>query len=345
MMKRGWACVWAVCALACGLSPWAQADGVRGAEAVDFVEITPETARAIEQGLRYLASSQQDDGSWGSSGYGRHAGITALCCMAFMAEGHLPGRGPYGDVVSRGLDFVLDHSSASGLIAADTSHGPMYGHGFATLFLGEVYGMTGDERCREALLKAVRLIVDAQNDEGGWRYQPTSLDADISVTICQIMALRSARNAGVIVPTDTMDRAIEYVRGCQNAGDGGFSYMLGGGGSAFPRSAAGVAALYYAGVYEGENIERGLGYLTRFANNMGNAGGHFHYGHYYAVQAMYQAGGESWATWYPAIRDYLLNDQNSNGGWGSPAAGDAYGTAMSLLILEMPNRLLPIYQR
>ena len=100
----------------------------------------------------------------------------------------------------------------SGLIAADNSHGPMYGHGFATLFLGEVYGMTGDDDVKEKLQKAVRLIQNTQNKEGGWRYQPVPYDADISVTITEIMALRAARDAGIKVEKEVVDKAIGYVR-------------------------------------------------------------------------------------------------------------------------------------
>ena len=323
----------------------AVAESLRGDEHIDFVEITPQTREAIERGLRYLADSQQEDGSFGGQRYERHVGITGLACMAFMADGHVPGRGEYGSEVERGLNFILQSASESGLIAADTSHGPMYGHGFATLFLGEIYGMTNDSRVREVLLKAVRLIVNTQNHEGGWRYQPVPYDADISVTICQIMALRSARNAGLSVPKDTIDRAIAYVRQCQNPADGGFRYMLSGGSTAFPRSGAGVASLFYAGVYEGDAITKGLDYLIRSGLPVGpNTGGHFYYGHYYAAQAMFLAGGEYWAKWYPDIRDKLLETQVPDGSWTS-SHGGPYGTAMSLLILQIPNRLLPIFQR
>ncbi len=158
-----------------------------------FTEITPELRQAVDKGLASLAKLQAEDGSYGGERYGKHVGITALACLAFMADGNLPDRGKYSENVKRGLDFVLDSATPSGLIAHDTSHGPMYGHGFAALFLGEVYGQTGDPRIREVLLKAVRLIVNTQNDEGGWRYHPVPVDADISVTICQIMALRSAQ--------------------------------------------------------------------------------------------------------------------------------------------------------
>ena len=316
-------------------------------------EMTPELRAAVTRGLRGLKDMQQDDGSFGSQRFDANAGITALACLAFMADGNVPGRGEHARAVERGLEFILNVTNETGLIAADTSHGPMYGHGFATLFLGEVYGMTaggGDtaqsRRVHDALVRACRLIVQTQNDEGGWRYNPVPHDADISVTICQIMALRSARNAGIEVPKDTIDRAVDYVRESQNP-DGGFRYQLNRGPSAWPRSAAGVASLYYAGVYEDEALDRGLDYLMRTAlpGKARVPQTHYFYGHYYAVQAMYLAGGEFWATWWPAVRDELISRQRDDGGWDDPANGSAYGTASALIILQMPKRYLPIFQK
>ena len=311
-----------------------------------FVEITSELNAAIGHGLAYLASVQSEDGSFGASRYGRHVGITALACLSFMADGHLPERGVYGPNIERGLGFILRHAQETGLIAADTSHGPMYGHGFAVLFLAEIYGQTHDRRCREALVKGVRLIINTQNPEGGWRYHPRPIEADISVTICQVMALRAARNAGMSIPKSTIERAIAYVRRCQNPADGGFRYMVSSGPSAFPRTAAGVASLYYAGVYEDEALNKGLDYLMKQRQRaMSNRTvGHYYYGHYYAVQAMHLAGGRYWAQWFPAIRAELLTRQEAAGNWSSPH-GDAYATAMSLLVLQLPKRLLPIFQR
>ena len=185
--------------------------------------------------------------------------------MAFIGSGSTPGRGPYGKQVDRCVDYILSHTEESGFInvASASSHGPMYGHGFATMFLAECYGMTQRADIREKLSRAVELIVNTQNNEGGWRDQPVrEQSADISVTVCQVMALRAARNAGLHVPNDTIDRSIAYIKKSQND-DGGFMYMLSGGGpSAFPRSAAAVVALYSAGIYEGPEIEKGLDYLT-----------------------------------------------------------------------------------
>jgi len=201
----------------------------------------------------------------------------------------------------------------------------------------------GAPETREALRRAVRLIVNTQNDEGGWRYQPVRHDADISVTVCQVMALRAARNTGVYVDKRVIDRAIEYIKASQNP-DGGFRYMLDSGGSAFARSAAGVAALQYAGIYGGEEIARALQYLERFTPPREESVGHYFYGHYYAAQAMYLAGDAHWSQWWPAIRDELLQKQSPEGFWRGQA-GQEYGTAMALIILQVPNRLLPIFQK
>ncbi|MDX9912840.1 MAG: terpene cyclase/mutase family protein [Phycisphaerales bacterium] len=305
------------------------------------------------RGMAWLVSQQETDGSWSAGRYGKNVAITALASLALMSDGNLPGRGEYGQAVERGLDFVLTNCAENGLIASDAANGPMYGHGFATLFLGEVYGMTaggGDTaraaRLHEALVKAVRLIEQTQNDEGGWRYNPVPYDADVSVTICQVMALRAARNAGIEVSKEVIDRAVDYVRRCQNP-DGGFKYQLDTGTSAWPRSAAGVASLYYAGIYEDDAIDRGLDYLIN--NAMPGQGAtsraHYHYGHYYAVQTMYLAGGRYWARWWPEIRDELVQTQVDDGRWEDRAVGDVYATAMSLIILQMPKRYLPIFQK
>ena len=270
--------------------------------------------------------------------------------MAFLASGSTPGRGPYGSEVARVTDFLLKHTSDSGFIHVPAArlHGPMYGHGFAALFLAEVYGMWQHDALRDKLAKAIELIIRTQNDEGGWRYQPVRADADLSVTICQVMALRAARNAGIHVPSETVDLCIDYVRRSQNP-DGGFRYMLGGGASsAFPRSAAGVVALYSAGVYEGPEVELGLAYLDTlevgYALGAGRFTNHFFYGHYYGVQAMWQAGGKRWQRWYPAIRDTLLEAQRPDGSWGD-SNGSEYATAMACIILQMPNNVVPIFQR
>ncbi len=311
--------------------------------------MTPETPEAIDKGLRWLAARQNADGSFGSGAYAGNIAVTSLAGLAFMTSGHMPGIGPYGEVVDKALAYVLDNTNTSGFIESrqSTTHGPMYSHGFGCLFLAEAYGMTERPEIREKLKKAVLLIVTSQNREGGWRYHPGSPDADLSVTVCQMMALRAARNAGISVPKEIVDRCTAYVRRSQNA-DGGFMYMAHGGSSAPPRSAAGVVALYSAGIYEGKEIEKGLEYLMQNALPSGRSSrrqSHYFYGHYYAVQAMWQGGDEYWSKWYPAIRDELLHGQSAAGFWDDSSVCNEYGTAMAVIILQTPNTSLPIFQR
>jgi hypothetical protein len=309
--------------------------------------VTAEADASIKRGLDYLASRQNQEGSFGGSGYSRNIAVCGLAGLSFLSQGSTPGRGPYGAEIRRCVEYTLSHAQPSGFItvAQSSSHGPMYEHGFATLFLAEVYGMSEKDELHDKLVRAVQLIVNTQNDEGGWRYLPVKDDADISVTICQVMALRAAKNAGIAVPSATIDRCVDYVKRCQN-GDGGFRYTLSAGESAFPRSAAGIVALFNAGIYQGKEIDQGLDYLTDFAPGKGyrNREGHYFYGHYYAAQAMWQAGGDHWESWYPAIREELLASQEKNGSWMDSICPE-YGTAMATIVLQMPNNALPIFQR
>lgn len=309
--------------------------------------MTDEVDKAIDAGLAWLAAQQNADGSFGSGAYRGNVAVTSLAGIAFMAHGSSPGRGPYGAQIDRALAFVMDCTGPSGFISVPGAgtHGPMYSHGFGALFLAEAYGMARRPELREKLERATRLIIDTQNGEGGWRYQPVRADADLSVTICQINALRAARNAGIYVPKETVEACLRYVKQSQNP-DGGFKYMLTGGASAFPRSAAGVVALYSAAVYDSNEVDAGIDYLKRFLPEIkfGPRYSHYFYGHYYAAQALWIRGGEDWLQWYPAIRDELVSKKTKQGYWPD-SIGNEYGTAMALIILQMPNNTLPIFQR
>nr|AIA11395.1 Prenyltransferase-like protein [uncultured bacterium] len=331
--------------------------------AAEYVNhITVDAQRAIDRGLAFLANSQNRDGSFGDSpAFRGNLAVTSLAGLALMAAGHMPGRGTYGDSVKRALQFVLskEQKTPPGFLAnmdAQYKQGPMYSHGFASLFLTEAFGMVSDraflERLKATIERSVRLMVNTQNSEGGWRYEPMKVHADSSVTICQIMALRSARNVGFFVPKEAADRCVKYVRSCQTA-DGGFSYFSGQGGSAFPRSAAGVVALYCAGVYSGPEVERGLRYLMKFKPGQAVGRGgflpdqHYYYGQYYAAQAMWTAGPKFFNEWYPAVRDELLrlNRGRADGVWTDPTVCSHYATAMAAIILQIPNNYLPILQK
>ena len=174
--------------------------------------------------------------------------MTAFVGRAMMASGSKPGEGPYGERLSKSLAYLLGRVQESGLISSKDADepAPMYGHAFALMFLAECQKAAPKDEIKEKIERAVKLIVKSQNKEGGWRYLPKPGDADLSVTVTQLMALAAARDAGVDVPKETIDRAIDYVKKSQN-NDGGFRYLLQGGTSGFARSAAAMTAPDRAG--------------------------------------------------------------------------------------------------
>lgn len=314
-------------------------------ESGGFREITEQQVRAVEKGLKYLADTQNRDGSWDSGQYRMNPAVTALACLAFMGNGNVPDGGKYAKEVERGQLFIIKCQDEKGLIQGFRVGNPMYGHGYATLFLAEIFGMTGSKMVKPHLRKAVDLIIASQKKDGGWRYTPDPRGgSDISVTVVQLMALRAARNTGISIDYKVIKDAVDYIlkSACS---DGGFSYTLQNKRSGFARTAAGVTSLYVAGKYKGGEIEEGLKYLLARKNDNGYLHWYY-YGNYYAAHAMFQAGGDYWKEWFPWIRDELLSKQQADGSWmRHSSAGPVFATAMAVMVLEIPYRYLPIFQR
>ena len=362
------------CALLLGVcgAPSAQAQG-RDERQVrrKAIELDARTQGSIKRALDYLSRHQDAKSGAYVDGIGRkvnhqymhedgkHVGVTALAGMAFLSYGSTPGRGPYGQNVSRCVDFVRSCVNPQGFITNEGSR--MYSHAFATLFLAEVYGMAPAEGVRESLRKAAQQIVNSQNEQGGWRYLPGAKDSDISITVCQVQALRAANNVGIHVPKGAIQHAIDYVKRSYIAKatnfrqqPGGFwyqvyeNYPLRPSRTSFALTAAGVTALYGAGEYQGPEIQGGLRYLFDPTNRPPRSGMDnsfdFYYGHYYAMQAFFQAGEPYWSQWYPSVRDEILSKQNADGSW-EDAVGPKYATAMACVILQIPSRYLPIFER
>ena len=336
----------ALCLLPCVLGMAVRADvpaseSTMGGTGPMKDEITPELRDHVNKGLKWLAQSQGEDGNLCGGNSTSAGGITSLGGLAFLASGSTPDQGPYGKNVSRALEYVMANCQESGMASQE-----MYGHGFATLFMAEAYGMSPRPDVKEKLQAAVRLILQSQNPQGGWRYQPVPVDADTSVTVAEVMALRAARNAGIKVPKAVIDKAVDYVKKSQEP-DGGFRYMQNFPGSAFPRSAGGVAVLYYSGIYQGNEINNGIKYLLQHLPGKGEnvAGGHYFYGNYYGTQANFMAGGDAWKKWWPAVRDSVIKKQQADGSWAGDETSPQYATSMALIILQIPNRYLPILQK
>ena len=306
---------------------------------VRTADLSPAAERAIDAGLRWLAGQQNADGSWGLR---YHEASTAVALMAFMLKGHFPETGPYGEAMDKGVAFLIERARRGGGYMGIN----MYEHGLATLALSEVWGMSERNEIRDTLKRAVEVILRAQSPKGGWRYEPRPRDADISVTVMQIVALASAREAGIHVPSQTIDKALRYVKGLQVRGSGGFGYT-GPSHPEFARSAAGVMALLMCGERDSREVLMGLEYLRQLPPGKFTAAKFYYYGHYYAIQAMYQAGESYYQQWYPNISDAMLARQREDGSWdgGEGGSGPAFSTSMAILVLGVPYRFLPIYQR
>jgi len=297
------------------------------------------TQEAIDRGLAYLAARQNDDGSFGAGGHGSNVGVVSLAGMAFLWSGSVPGERKHGKACDGCLRYVLAQTQPDGAIAArgDASHGMMYGHALVTSFLAEVYRRSKTEAALTKLKPAVQLIVQSQNEAGSWRYFPGMTEGDVSVTACQILALRDARRAGLEVPDATLRKATEFVRKCQNP-DGGFRYMLKDGPSGFARSAAAVGALAGASNDSPDVIAKGRRYLATFLpQGKLPREAWFSYGHYYAGRALWGADDAQWRPWHKAICQELLAAQTNDGAWLDEAMGPEYATALACLTLRFPQ--------
>ena len=306
----------------------------------DKVKMDKETKKAVDRALKFLANKQDSDGSWGNTA------ITGFVLLAFMANGHVPNQGDYGKVVQKGVAHLLATAREDGYLVGPRG-GNMYCHGMAALALTQVYGMTGDEEVKKVTKKAIDLIVKTQNNEGGWRYDPSPTGADISVTIMQVMALRGAKDSGLQVPDKVMKDSLNYINRCRDPRSGGYRYQPYSSGPGFARTAAGVCVLQLCGEYEADDIKKAVEYMERARDDRG----HYWYGHYYAAHALNQVGGEVWENYYKKMRDMLLAPgyQRASGEWydsrREAAYGPSYQTAIAVLILSVPTHYLPIYQK
>jgi hypothetical protein len=313
----------------------------------DALELTEAADRAMERGLQQLISTQNPDGSWSNPDGGYKMAGTSLGLMAFMVKGHFPGFGRHGAALDRAKEFLLKHDRESPTGYA----GAMYEHGLYTLALSELWGMTANKednkKIQIALERAVQVILRAQSPLGGWRYHARpDAGQDTSVTAMVFVSLASARQAGVLVPTETIDRVVGYLRDqVWNEKSGGFGYQ-GNTGSTLACTAGGAYAAQLCGMRETEWVQASIRYLENSPKIFNQEEiGYYFYTHYYAIQAMVQAGEEHYTKWYPQIRDALISIQQPDGSWVEGKSKNyPHATPMAIIILGTPHRYIPIYQ-
>jgi squalene cyclase len=323
-------------------------------EVKDTVVVDVDTEKLIRGALKYLATQQSPNGSWASRGGEHPVAMTGYTIMTFLASGQLPGEGEYGKSVTNGVNYLLGCVREDGYITSEglktgRKSSNMYDHGIASIALGEVYGQTQDPKIKEKLELSVKLIVSAQNREGGWRYGPHPGDADISVTVLQVVALRAAKNAGLAVPQKTIDSAITYVKSCYDQRSGGFTYQPRNNQPGFARTAAATYSLQVCGLYDDDLVKAGSKYLLKEGRPEGEW---YTYGNFYAAPAQYMVGGKTWSDWYARIKRELVPKAKREGEltfWepmdNNRDLGPLYSTAVYTNILSMPYHYVPLYQR
>ncbi len=313
---------------------------------------SPALKKGIERGLKWVAKKQSRLGHWTAGNY--PTAMTALAATALTCSGSTTTQGPYAKNIRNAVDYLLTKSRQNGLIGdplRDSRY--IYGHGFSMLFLSQVLGEEEDMERRQELIevlsKAVKFSVDAQTPKGGWGYVSAKDGNDFdegSTTITQVQGLRGCRNAGITVPKEAIEKAKKYIYACKND-DGGISYSLKNQGSTRPAiTAAALAALYNAGDYDTKHVPEMWKYTKGKLHTIDgkNTFGHWHYTYLYYSQVVYRQGKKEWEPFRDRLYEQILKDQKSGGFWQGNI-GEIYVTACSLIMLQLDNAYLPIYQR
>lgn len=316
-------------------------------------EVVPRDVREMyDRGLQYLVKSQSDEGDWKSGGGEQGPGVTGMALMTFLASGEDPNFGLYSNQVRKALRSMIRGQDASTGFFGQS----MYHHGFATLGLAEAYGVVDDRNLwpageqggrtiGAALELAVRAAITSQkkNSFGGWRYSPDANDADTSVSGAVLVGLLAARNAGIDVPDEAIDRAISYYQS-MTSDSGQVAYSGGMGGFDESLARISIASLVYS-VSRRKDVPQHkttLAYLTGRLEQPANS--YQEYTRYYEAQALFQGDVKAWERWNKLLVRQLKQQQQPDGSFRGDFGQDV-STALSLLALALNYRFLPIYER
>ncbi len=245
------------------------------------------------------------------------------------------------------------------ITAQDASTGimghSMYHHGFATLALAEAYGVVdernlwpdkkGPRSIGKALELAVRAAITSQkkNPLGAWRYSPEATDADTSVSGAVLVGLLAARNAGIEVPDESIDKAITYYAKMTSAsGEVAYTGGMGGFGESLARSSIATLVYSVARRKDLKEYKATLDYLKQRLEQTQQ--GWPEYSRYYQAQALFQGDLAAWEKWNKLLIRTLKQAQLPDGSFRGQQ-GPSTSTSLSLLALAVNYRFLPIYER
>jgi len=277
--------------------------------------------------------------------------MTGLALLAFLASGHTHLDGAYREQVRLGLQYLMRAQGADGsLFGRASSFARMYCHAMATLALSEAYGMTGDQRLRGTVRRAVGFTVAAQDPTaGGFRYKPRD-PGDTSQCGWQLMALKSAELAGIAIPMRTRNGMIRYLRTVASGRHSGLASYRPKEQVSRPMTAEALVCWQFLGMSrEHPAADEAGDYLL--GELPGQSQKNLYYW-YYATLGMYQLQGTHWQRWNEALQTTLLRSQQKEGSlagswdadtvWGG-YGGRVYSTSLATLCLEVYYRFLPLY--
>jgi hypothetical protein len=357
--------------------------GLRGGNLGDIAARQGGNAKseqAVAMGLVWLRKHQLKDGRWALDRYHTNAAgcdcrlpiesgaqqndtaATALALLPMLGAGHTHKRETtFKKTVWSGLQYLLARQDSRGDFG-----GTMYGHGLAAIAMCEAYAMTKDPMLKSSAQRAIKFIEYAQNPAtGGWRYYART-DGDTSVVGWQVMALRSAQMADLVVSPKSLELAGKWLDACQvkqpRPGNPGKKFTLY---QYIPKehmspalAAAGLLNRQYLGWgRKHPDLLDGADYLlTMLPPERATTPQSLQlYYWYYASQVMHHMGGDHWQKWNSRMRDLLINTQEKEGhkaGSWSPLLADhgreggrLYATSMAVLTLEVYYRHLPLYRR
>ncbi|MEQ8791817.1 MAG: prenyltransferase/squalene oxidase repeat-containing protein [Pirellulaceae bacterium] len=316
------------------------------------------TEAAVARALRWLASQQNDDGGWSLRGGGASdEAATSLALLPFLGAGQTHLNGVYKDHVAGGLRWLVDHQRENGDLRyrlQSGNHG-MYAHGQGTIVLCEAFAMEGDEKLRVPAQKAVDFIVAAQHQGGGWRYQPGQ-PGDTSVLGWQLMALQSARVAGLTTPESTFALADQFLDSVQakkyRRAANGYAYQRGRPPSRAMTAEALLCRMYNGWTEQNPDLEEDVAWLAE--NHLPDDRQPEMYYWYYGTQVFHHVGGLRWEQWNDRMRDILVLSQDRRGadagswptrGGHDSAGGRIYTTSLAACTLEVYYRHLPIFRQ
>ena len=321
---------------------------------------TKESEDAVEDGLRWLARTQLDDGSWnfteatrvvagravGSSGRSEPMAATAMSLMCFLGAGYTHHDGKYKAEVQKGLDFLVKGGKRTGDFRGD---GDLYSHGLVSIALCEAYGMTHDGSLRAPAQSSLDFIADSQHAGGGWRYQPNQA-GDTSVVGWQVMAIASGRMAGLQTTRMVTGKTVQYLDIVHNKTTGTYGYTSAVRAGSTNTTAIGTLCRMYLHFGFDSNVMKKSVLETAKLDPVGND----LYNKYYAIQVLHHVGGPVWEKWNAPCRDHLVKLQVKSAdhagswqplsSWAVSAGGRHYETCLSIMCLEVYYRHLPIYK-